>query len=294
MQRFECSALEPDNLLAFLALLGTLRAVEASRPEWSPRASWEGVPPRAVIHLAKDVSETALFEALCDGIASFAEAYAFIADDIKFSESEFRELAADATTIERADVLAALCSDGALRRKEDQVEATPLCTMFGSGWQNFLRRLNNAAVAETHPDQLRRALFVPWTYEDIGESFRWDPIEDRRYAYQAGNPSETANKIGTVTGANRLAAIGFGRWACAPGSGGLVTLGTTRSGSDRFISWPLNDVPASLDALVALLGHPTIVKDNSVKLRAYGVPRVARARRYQNGKYFNIARATIH
>ena len=34
-------------------------------------------------------------------------------------------------------------------------------------------------------------------------------MEDRRYAHQYGDPSEARNKIGTVTGANRLAAIGF-------------------------------------------------------------------------------------
>jgi hypothetical protein len=32
---------EPDNLLAFLALLGMLRTLESSRPEWCPRAAWD-------------------------------------------------------------------------------------------------------------------------------------------------------------------------------------------------------------------------------------------------------------
>jgi len=30
--------LEPDNLLAFLALLGLLRSLETARPAWRPRA----------------------------------------------------------------------------------------------------------------------------------------------------------------------------------------------------------------------------------------------------------------
>ncbi|MGA7451259.1 MAG: hypothetical protein WBW73_08275 [Rhodoplanes sp.] len=37
--------LEADNLLGFLALLGLLRALEAARPGWRPRASWVNVPP---------------------------------------------------------------------------------------------------------------------------------------------------------------------------------------------------------------------------------------------------------
>ena len=32
--------LEPDNLLAFLALLGLLRALDAARPDWRARAYW--------------------------------------------------------------------------------------------------------------------------------------------------------------------------------------------------------------------------------------------------------------
>ena len=32
---------EPDNLLAFLALLGLLRSLESARPTWRPRAAWD-------------------------------------------------------------------------------------------------------------------------------------------------------------------------------------------------------------------------------------------------------------
>ena len=35
------NGLEPDNLLAFLALLGLLRALETARPKWRPRARWD-------------------------------------------------------------------------------------------------------------------------------------------------------------------------------------------------------------------------------------------------------------
>jgi hypothetical protein len=38
--------LEPDNLLAFLALLGLLRAIEVVRETWRPRAAWDlDAPP---------------------------------------------------------------------------------------------------------------------------------------------------------------------------------------------------------------------------------------------------------
>ena len=44
--RLRLEGLELDNLLAFLALLGALRALEKSRPDWHPRAAWDfGSPP---------------------------------------------------------------------------------------------------------------------------------------------------------------------------------------------------------------------------------------------------------
>ena len=39
--RHRLNGLEPDNLLAFLALLGLLRALQTSRLEWRPRAGWD-------------------------------------------------------------------------------------------------------------------------------------------------------------------------------------------------------------------------------------------------------------
>jgi hypothetical protein len=42
--RIELKGLEPDNLLAFLALLGLLRALEAAQPGWRPRVGWFGTP----------------------------------------------------------------------------------------------------------------------------------------------------------------------------------------------------------------------------------------------------------
>jgi hypothetical protein len=39
--RFRLDGLEPDNLLAFLALLGLLRALDTRRPDWHSRAGWD-------------------------------------------------------------------------------------------------------------------------------------------------------------------------------------------------------------------------------------------------------------
>ena len=57
--------LEPDNLLAFLTLLGFLRALEVARPLWRPRAAWtlNDPPLRPALILAEPTASMS-----CPGI----------------------------------------------------------------------------------------------------------------------------------------------------------------------------------------------------------------------------------
>jgi hypothetical protein len=61
--------LEPDNLLAFMALLG-LRTLEAVQPNWKPRASWKGPPWTAQLHLATFTEPIQIAHAANEGIGS--------------------------------------------------------------------------------------------------------------------------------------------------------------------------------------------------------------------------------
>jgi hypothetical protein len=141
---------------------------------------------------------------------------------------------------------------------------------------------------------LERALFHAWRYEDFTEGFRWDPMEDRRYAHQFGDPSESKNKIGTVKGANRLAALGFAALTSAPTASGLATIGVARERRSRGICWPLVRVPTSFVGHLALLAHPLITDESAApKLAPYGIAAIARSRRFQVGKFFNFERARV-
>jgi CRISPR-associated endonuclease Cas3-HD len=290
----ELSGLESDNLLAFLAMLGLLRALESVKPSWRPGVFWHGSPPVARVHLKAEVAQDEMLAATESGIIEIGQTYWFDRNDLRYQKHEFRDLAKDAEgDRERTLLLAALASD-ACTRDDGSVEPTPLCAMFGQGHQHFLTRLHAMAVRD-HPANmldLSRALFESWRYDDDAESFRWDPIEDRRYAHQFGDPSEPKNKIGTVVGANRLAAIGFGVLTCAPTRSGLATLGVSGGRSNREICWPIVGVPTSLAGHVDLLTHRQLC-DATPLLRIYGVAAIARARRYQVGKFFNFDRAKV-
>jgi hypothetical protein len=291
------NGLEPDNLLAFLALLGLLRALDKVWPDRHPCVAWHGIPMTAELYLSTATNQEAMVNAVNDGIRAIAHAYHFDRADITYKGDEFRRFAAaKANDREGARLTAALGSDGALRRDGETVEPTSLCAMFGQGHQHFLSRLAGMATRD-HPANaldLSRALFEPWRYENDTDGFRWDPMEDRRYAHQFGDPSENRNKIGSVTGANRLAAIGFGLLASTPTVRGLATLGIAGTRRERFVYWPLVGVPTTLAGHLALIAHPDASnEEKAAALSIYGVRAIARSRRYQAGKFFNFERARL-
>lgn len=291
--------LQADNLLAFLALLGLLRALDEARPEWQARVAWRGTPPAAQLHLAVPVDRQDMIAEVNAAIRQLGAAYDFDRRDPKYTADEFRALAQQAQRErERGRLVAALGSDGAVRAgsKERRVAVTPLCLLLGQGHQHFLSRLTEMTQRKREEDEanLERALFEAWRYQDHDESFRWDPIEDRRYAHQFGDPSESRNKIGTVAGANRLAAIGFSVLTSAPTAAGLATLGVSRPHREQFVCWPIIGVPTSLGGYLALLAHPWLGEEQTApQLGRYGVLAVARARRYQVDRYFNFERARV-
>jgi hypothetical protein len=127
--------LEPDNLLAFLALLGLLRALETSRPEWFPRAAWDldQPPPRPILTLAEPVSRGLICEAAAGGVATLVAAIDFAsATDLKLNVSQARSLCRVASEGSAAggryfaELCAALISDAATDPEQTKVEPTPL------------------------------------------------------------------------------------------------------------------------------------------------------------------------
>src|ERR1051325_4340960 len=70
---------EPDNLLAFLALLGLLRALETVRSNWRPRAAWDldHPPLRPLLILAEMAAPMTVCEAAAEGARALAGDYVF-------------------------------------------------------------------------------------------------------------------------------------------------------------------------------------------------------------------------
>ena len=322
LHRHRLEGLEPDNLLAFLALLGLLRSLENAGPAWRPRAAWDidRAPLRPILLLAEPRAQRDISEAAAEGAGRLAGLYEFPAEktgevaqkDLNYTDACARGLLSDAAAEqnrERADLWAALMCDVAAR--DGRIEATPLCLLFGQGHQHFLERLAIVPRTEAPPprgrgrnrvsltpaETIQEALFLPWTRQDPTPGFRWDPQEDVRYALRAGDPS--AEKSTTQHGANRLAALGLTVLTAAPVQrGNRVRLQVLGGSADRdfTFAWPIWREPASLSAIRAMLSHPGLTGDPATaqtKLAHLGVEQVRRARRIGVGRFMNFTRAEV-
>lgn len=291
--RHRLDGFEPDNLLAFLALLGLLRALEAvdaglpDADQWRPRAGWdtERAPLRPFVQLRPAVTAEALAAQAAAGIDRLTTDHDFGGQaDLNYARTEARALldgagtTATAENRARADLLTALMCDGVTKDDKDRdaapVDPTPLCLLFGQGHQHFLERLAAVPRTPAPPPRgkgkkavqidaatcLTEALFDPWHYDDPTQSFRWDPVEDVRYALMPGDPTDSVYKNGTQHGANRLATIGLAALTLAPdqraGRARPTILGGRGSEDGFSFSWPIWSAPISLPAIRALLAHP--------------------------------------
>ncbi len=308
--------MEPDNLLAFLALLGLLRAVDETRPDWHIRVFWTvGDPPlRPVLQSPQDVDKHTLVKTVAEGLDVLARHHEFGGrKDLNFTpEDAAKSLQIAAATADQggyvADLWASLFSDAAISRDGKKAEPTPLCLLFGAGHQYFLERLASVPRQKTPPDRsngqkkftvsetdcLCEALFAPWNRPDATKSFRWDPNEDVRYALRARNPTEKKTKDTTQHGANRLAAVGLSVLTVAPilryRQVRLGVLGGSREIDGSFVfRWPIWRDPISLASIRALLAHPRL--DSRETQTALGIVEVRATKCISAGRYMNFTRA---
>ena len=208
-RRHRLDGLEPGNLLAFLALMGLLRALEEVEPAWLPKVAWsvDEPPVRPELSLSTAVSRETVAITAAAGVTRLAQRHDFGSrKDLRLPRSDAAEqLAAARRSGDRytADLWAALVSDAAVRErnKAEEAEPTPLCLMFGQGHQHFLERLRSVprtaradrgsggskAVIPAE-ECMAEALFAPRARPDAMPAFRWDPHEDVRYACAPPTP----------------------------------------------------------------------------------------------------------
>ncbi|HTW30434.1 MAG TPA: hypothetical protein VMD76_02075 [Candidatus Sulfotelmatobacter sp.] len=254
--------------------------------------------------LQKDVDREALLEAVARGCSELVEVYSFDRPNLDFPDDEARKMMISVCGEKdrlKIDLFSALMSDASVRN--GKVRATPFCAMFGQGHQNFLERLETVpkgippkelqktTTAEmlNSAAKLEEALFQPWERHDPTQSFRWDPVEDRRYALRFEDPS--TDKGLTVHGANRLASLALPLLTAVPkrerGEIRLYALGTHWEAGALIVQWPVWSHPASVKAILFMLAGC----GTEGRYPGLGIAELYQCERISVGKFFNFTRA---
>lgn len=302
----ELPGLDGLHLLGFLAAMGTLVTLDKDpsfpdlRMRWQIRGSW-----RPVISSAGAITRESVVTSLFDRLSSVDSTTPFappvqggdIADNLTLSPADYRQYAGRAAATAKhdarlADFAAAFACDAI---GDEQIQDTAFRTMSGAGHQHFLKFMRQL-VESTSAQQIERALFEPWNYQDEGPSMRWDPEDDRRYALRWKEPA--TDKIRTVRGANRLAIEGLRLFPSVPRGAKLKT--TAFSGeraTDTKITWPLwsGALPCSVvRSVVAMrlisaaeLDGPRVVTRDAIVTRR-GISEVTASSRVTTGKFRNF------
>jgi hypothetical protein len=313
--------LEPDNLLAFLALLGLLRALDIARPEWRSRAYWnvEAAPLRPILTTQEPTTPEGVSRSALEGLLVFRDALrpfswprssggtakkaALVSDRSRQRTLSKRCVSAlSACTLDRrkrllwqlrCDLVSVSGSRRTERRKGEAFDTTPM--KLPSGQMTFIgAQFDTISICDA--DDISRSLFYDWVYGHQGSSLRFAPGEARRYAYRASDPSPEGAR--TELGASALSGLGLLAFTMSEAHPYWRMVAYTGSRVEGHISWPIWSAAggpgASLQTIVAMLRALTPEKHQHASIRN-SVHMIATARRYvldpSQGDYGNFSRA---
>ena len=126
---YRFDGLEPDNLLAFLALLGLLRTLKEAGEHADARVSWSVDYPlvRPVVHLVHSETQIRLVDPIARGLNTIAAEIRFGSrKDLSVTPAEGTALLRQARGSEGGVTWSALVSDAAISRDGSKLGPTPL------------------------------------------------------------------------------------------------------------------------------------------------------------------------
>jgi hypothetical protein len=309
MTQYDFRGIRADNLVAFMAALGTLRASTMFWPDLDPRLAWSEQEDgwSATLRLNDAASQGEFIARLHAYLAAQSSAPAInIADDLTISSPDFHTILdcarskANASARIEIDFLAAFGSDAVESKTGGKptgnIADTSFRTMSGAGHQHFLGTMRTI-IGGTTEQHLKKALFSTWTYTDPmqNHSLRWDPNDDIRYALQWTEPSKDNDrkKRGCVWGAYRLAIEALPLFPTAPQADRLATTGFSNDRRDVEFTWPVWDQFIDLDTSASLVALAKLKSQSldRVELAKRGIQEIFRCRRITQGKFRNFTSA---
>lgn len=138
-----------------------------------------------------------------------------------------------------------------------------------------------------------RTLFQTWDYaDDEGNTLRWDPIEDRRYALQWRNPSKSnsADSPNTMLAVNCLAVESLACFPTVATTNRADTTGFRRFGRHEIgFVWPIWTSPIGVQTVRSLVALERLHEEPLPRktLHAQGIEDVYGACRVRPNKYYS-------
>ena len=279
--------LDGSNPLAFLAALGVLKASailfgSESALSWSSSSLSPTLRvPRGSVNLWRFCCESA--QLLHDVAHDDLSAKTYESDVIKINRATFRTFAgagaarvsksaSDRSALQSAFAAAFGC-DGIGDKSEDEVIAISAFSYAnGQGGKKLLdgfRQLAKLYRAAENKDEAPSAdggnqekkpslqtliceALTSWRRRPDYPSFRWEPVELRRYAYMANKPEHEPLKF--VAGANALGVLGLTMLSSFPFERQLETICISAKPQSCFL-WPLWESFLSVDTTTSLLAQ---------------------------------------
>ena len=239
-----------------------------------------------------------------------------VAREIKLPPSEFAKIATAAAGCAKRDdrIWADFCAAYGTDAYNDEPLIRETDLHFTSGQQSFMGTIRALAgdpppprtdspgkkkssparedQGATTAAQIDHALFEAWSYTDPRPSLRWDPVDERRYALRAFDPTNAAaSPILTVRGANRLAIEALPWLPTFPCNGDARTRGFSRRKNRSLdFTWPIWRCWLKADTVRSMLTLPELYADPLPRddMRARGIVELFRSRRI-GGYYRNFS-----
>lgn len=295
MNNVSLPALEGTNSLGFLAALGVLDALAATRPAVTLRWTDELVP-YAVIGGSGGLED--LLDALDRDREQWKDSPLFrFPEEAPLSDAKpgkellrdwFKFVSGPDGREDAAEHLCAIVAEDALDGKQ---KAKPTHLHFTAGQQQFLEMVRMLAC-NVDRERLREAVCGPWSYDSPLPSLSWDSRGERMYALRATNPSKD-KRLG-VPGADWLAFRGLVFYpVMRTAAGFLRTTACDDSWKSSAFRWPLWSVHATRSVARSLVADVTLVsqwrkgKVRAEDLKARGIISLleSRIRRTDQGGY---------
>jgi hypothetical protein len=182
------------------------------------------------------------------------------------------------------ELAAAMASDAVTDRSEEP-GVTPTLFSFSNKQSGkfLLKDFANCALLVS-PQTVLNTLTGRVSNRDNVTTLRWDPIEQRSYAMQWGDPGVKNNRVAADGTLNALAFVGLAAFPSMPLSRYLATTGFGREGANW--TWPLWTAPLTWDTTKALLSDSMLQTDEPDRksLAARSIHEVFRSRRLKIGK----------